>query len=472
MIIKSGLKANSAIHAKKWIFFLLVILSAQSCEKWIDPDINVNPNEPADVTMEVLLSYIEADVAFRMAGGPDIISVQGIWIQQLDGIDRQSLGISNYVFDPYYVVAVWDPAYAEILADAKVLAKKAAEQGSPYNAGVSNILTVITLGQLTDAWDAIPWSEALQGNAITQPVYDDQESVYNAMQIMLDQAIDSLSVATDNAGISGDYYYDGDPVKWLKAAHALKARYYLHLSKRIGNEAYEHALEEIPLAFSGNEDDLQFNYGTGETESNPLYQFMQERDNVRMGAYFVDLMKTSGDPRLPVFATQDDNGNYSGSAPGHADVTASRPGPAVAAADAPTYLITYGEMLFTKAEALFKTGADESEVRTILLEAVTASLDKFKVTDQAWLQAYGQKISQLAGEALFKEIMTQKYIATFYQPEAYHSWRRTGYPVIAPNPEGQTPGIPRRFLYPISEQVYNQNTPTGFTLMDRVWWDE
>ena len=93
MIIKSGLKANSAIHAKKWIFFLLVILSAQSCEKWIDPDININPNEPADVTMEALLPFIEADVAFRMAGGPDIISVQGIWLQQLDGIDLQSLGI-------------------------------------------------------------------------------------------------------------------------------------------------------------------------------------------------------------------------------------------------------------------------------------------------------------------------------------------------------------------------------------------
>jgi hypothetical protein len=261
-------------------------------------------------------------------------------------------------------------------------------------------------------------------------------------------------------------------VKWLKAAHALKARYHLHLSKRIGDQAYVKALEEIPLAFSGNEDDLQFNYGQGETESNPLYQFVQERDNVRMGAFFVELVKASGDPRLAVFAAPDENGNFSGSAPGQAEVSASRPGPAFAAPDAPTYIITYVEMLFTKAEAMLKTGLPEPEVRPILLEAVSASLSKFGVYDQAWLASYSQQIELLTGDALFEEIMTQKYIATFYQPEAYHSWRRTGYPVLLPNPGGQTSGIPRRFVYPITEQVYNQNTPSGYTIMDPVWWDE
>ena len=467
-----GQRIHSFPSAKIWLIVLLLMVFTLSCEKWIDPDINVNPNEPADVTMEVLLSYIEADVAFRMAGGPDIMSIQAIWLQQLDGIDRQALAISNYSFSSFDVVFTWDYAYSEILMDAKVLAEKAAAQGSPYNSAVAGILTAITLGQLTDAWDAIPWSEALQGNAITQPVYDRQESVYEAMQMLLDRAIDSLSVETDQIGIRGDYYYNGNPVKWLKAAHALKARYYLHLSKRIGDQAYVKALEEIPLAFLGNEDDLQFNYGKGETESNPLYQFMQERDNVRMGAYLVDMMKASGDPRLETYALPDDNGEFTGSTPGQTNVNASRPGPAFAAPDAPTYIVTYVEMLFTKAEALLKTGADESLVRSTLAEAVTASLAKFAVADETWLQGYAEKVGQYSGETLFEEIMTQKYIATFYQPEAYHSWRRTGYPVLLPNPGGQTSGIPRRFVYPISEQVYNQNTPTGFTIMDPVWWDE
>jgi hypothetical protein len=173
-----------------------------------------------------------------------------------------------------------------------------------------------------------------------------------------------------------------------------------------------------------------------------------------------------------VYAFPDDEGNYTGSAPGQTNVDASRPGPGFAAPDAPTYIITYVEMLFTKAEALFKTGSPEAEVKATLLEAVTASLEKFDVSDESWLQAYEDKIGLLSGESLFEEIMTQKYIATFYQTEAYHSWRRTGYPIIPPNPVGLTNEIPRRFLYPTSELVYNQNVPKGVSLVDRVWWDE
>lgn len=454
------------------LFMILALASLPACQNWIDPDINVNPNEPADVTMEALLPFIEADVAFKIGGSFEIIGFQSIWLQQLDGVDRQALGVSNYTFDPLDITQIWDDSYAEILMDTRVLTTKAAEAGSPHNAGVAGILTALTLGQLTDSWGSIPWSEALMGDEIIQPVYDTQEYVYNEIQIILDRAIDSLSIETDESGINGDYYYNGDPVKWIRAAHALKARYYLHLSKRMGTEAYEKALEEIPLSFFGNEDDMQFNYGTGETESNPLYQFMQERDNARMGDYFIEMLKANNDPRLIVFATLDDTGGYSGSLPGQANIAASKPGPAFAAPDAPTYIITYVEVLFTRAEAMLQTGQAESDAKNELLLAVSMSLEKFNVTDTAWLNEYSQGLSGLSGEALFEEIMKQKYIATFYQPEAFQSWRRTGYPVIPPNPAGATDEIPRRFLYPTSELVYNQNMPKGITITDRVWWDE
>jgi len=457
---------------KYWIASLMLILINHSCEKWIDPGINTDPNSPADVGMESLVPFIEADIAFKMLGSIEITGYQSIWLQQLDGIDRQALSVSNYVFDPLDIVFIFNEAYSEILMDAKVLGKKAVEQGSPHNEGLAHVLTAFTLGQLTDAWNDIPWSEALKGDTILQPVYDSQQSIYQAIQTMLDRAIEVFSVAEDPIGIKGDYLYNGDAEMWGKAAHALKARYYLHLSKITGTEAYEKVLEHVQLAFTGNKDDLQFNFGVGETESNPLYQFMNERSNVRMGAFFVDMMKAKNDPRLPVFATTDESGNYSGSAPGQANGAASKPGTAFASPDAPSYLITYVEMLFTKAEALLKTGADETEVKSVLLDAVSASLAKFNVTDQAWLDAYASHIDSLTGESLFEEIMLQKYIATFYQPEVYHSWRRTGYPVIPPNPVGATGEIPRRFPYSIYEVVYNHNVPKGISITDRVWWDE
>jgi hypothetical protein len=421
--------------------------------------------------MELLLPYIEADVAFRMCGSPEIIATQSIWLQQLDGIDRQQLAISNYILNPTDLAYAFGDAYAEIMMDTKILKEKAMEQGSPHNIAVADIMTAITLGQLTDAWNMIPWSEALLGNENTQPSYDSQESIYTVIQQLLDEAITYLS-AEDPYGIKGDYYYNGDPAQWLKAAYALKARYYLHLSKRWGNASYEQALSVIDMAFSGNGDDLQFNYGTGESESNPLYQFMIQKDNVRMGGYFIDMLIEREDPRLEVFAYPDETGDYVGSFPGQTNVAASTPGEAVSDPDSPTLLITYVELLFIKAEALYKTGSAADEVRTALLDAVSASLDKFGLSEEGWLDDLQAYVASLEGEALFEEIMIQKYIATFYQPEAFHSWRRTGYPIIPPNPAGQTSEIPRRFPYPITEMVWNPNIPTGVKITDRVWWDE
>jgi hypothetical protein len=218
---------------------------------------------------------------------------------------------------------------------------------------------------------------------------------------------------------------------------------------------------------------MEFHYGTATiVENNPLAQFMWFYGEVRMGAFFIDLLNSRNDPRISVYATPDDNGEYTGSEPGSGNSLASAPGTAVAAPDAPSYFITYAELLFIKAEALYKTGQGEDPTKQALLEAVTASLEKNEVMDITWLSNYSEMVNTLSGEDLYEEIMIQKYIATFYQPETFHSWRRTGIPEIPVNPNGATTEIPRRFPYPSSEQLYNPNTPTGIEITDRVWWDQ
>jgi hypothetical protein len=356
--------------------------------------------------------------------------------------------------------------------EAKIIMQKAAEQNSPHNHGVGNVLSAFILGQTTDMWNDIPWKEALQGQDYLHPSFDSQEFIYEEIQQMLSDAIDSLSVTKDPLGIGGDFLYNGISDKWIKAAHALKARYYLHLSKRKGDQAYSDALAEANLSFTKNSDDMQFNFGSNYSESNPIYQFMEGRNDIRMGAFFINLLKDNNDPRLFVYAYPDIYGEYTGSEPGTGNDKASSPGIAVAIAEAPTYFITYVEVLFIKAESMFKLGEDESVVKDILIDAVSNSLDKNGVMDTEWLANYSDYVSTLSGEDLFREIMIQKYIATFCQPETFHSWRRTGIPELVPNPNGATPEIPRRFPYSTGEQLYNPNTPTGISITDRVWWDE
>jgi len=457
---------------KNIIVIFVLIVATTGCEKWIDPEMNVNSDQPSDVTIATLIPAVEANAAFRLAGGNEVILVQTMWLQQFDGIARQAMAKTNYILTPNDIWWIWEDAYAVMLMDAKIILEKATEKNSPHNHGVGNILSAFVLGQVTDIWNDAPWRQALQGQEYLQPEFDSQEFIYDVIQQMLSEAIDSLSIPEDALGIKGDYLYDGDPDLWIKAAHAMKARFSLHLSKRKGDQAYTDALSEASQSFGSNNDDMQFNFGENYSESNPIYQFMVERNDIRMGAFFIDMLKSYNDPRIFVYAFPDDNDEYTGSLPGSGNASASWPGPAIISPDAPTYFITYAEVLFTKAECMFRLGNDMSEVRQMLVEAVKNSMLKYGVLDDEWMAGYTDMVSGLSGDELFKEIMTQKYIATFCQPEAYHSWRRTGIPELTPNPNGAEPEIPRRFPYGITEQLYNLNTPTGISITDRVWWDE
>jgi hypothetical protein len=49
---------------KKLIFIILLVETVlSSCEKWIDPDINIDPNNPKEVAMAQLVAPIEANLA-------------------------------------------------------------------------------------------------------------------------------------------------------------------------------------------------------------------------------------------------------------------------------------------------------------------------------------------------------------------------------------------------------------------------
>jgi hypothetical protein len=456
------------------ILMIITILIFSSCEKWIDPEINIDPDKPVDPAMGPILSALEGACAFEIVGGNDMQRFQSMWLQQIDGVGGVSLAESNYYIQPSSVSLIWNHAYTEVLMDARMLRDKAISENSPQYHGIALIMAAFTLGQMTDIWNDIPWSEALQGQENFQAKFDSQESIYEEIQDLLSEAIGDLNDVGNPGNLSGDFIYSGNVGNWLKAAHALKARYALHLSKRNGQNAYMDALDEVALSFTDNSEDMQFNWWATGFDTNPFFQFMDIYSNdIRMGAYFIELLKSYDDPRISVYAYPSDTlGNYSGSEPGSGNTQVSTPGPAVAAPDAPSYFITYAELLFIKAEAMLKTGQNEAEVKDVLVEAVTASLDKYGVMDSIWVTNYADQISSLAGDELFEEIMIQKYIATFYQPEAYHSWRRTGIPELTPNPSGATTDIPLRFPYPSSEQALNPNTPVGISITDPVWWDK
>lgn len=447
-------------------FALVFVLVLSSCDKWIDTDINIDPDSPADVPMNLMLPAIQQSMGFTMVGN-DIARVTNMWMQYFDGTDRQSYTQSKYQLLPTDVNNVWTSVYTEVFMNAKVLIDKAENtegKESPHYAGITQVLVAYSLANCTDLFGDMPFSEAFQGNEnVLTPAFDTQETLYTTINTYLDNAITNLSSATNAVDISGDVVYGGDIVKWKKAAYALKARAALNLSAVNGNAAYTAALAAAANGFTSNADDFQVPWE--QDNKNPLYQFMSERGDIRMGATFVDMLKVNDDPRLGFFVAKDGDGEYTGSVIGSQNSNASELGDFIAALDAPTVMISYAELMFIKAEALFKTGGD---AQTAFEAAVAASV--LKVTGDAnteWLDA------NINGVPVTLElIMTQKYFAGCGTNTAYADYRRIGLPAIPIHPQALIPAIPTRFPYAQDEITYNGANVPSVIISDKLWWDQ
>ena len=139
----------------KIMLFVLLVVVFSSCSKWIDTDMNINPDAPADVPMNLILPTVEARLAFDIVGSNDVTRPQSLWMQQMTGIARQSQAEGAYSFRSGDVNNLWGNVYSGVLMDAKQLMEKAVELQSPHFEGVAYVLTAATLGIATDNWNKI-----------------------------------------------------------------------------------------------------------------------------------------------------------------------------------------------------------------------------------------------------------------------------------------------------------------------------
>jgi hypothetical protein len=393
-----------------------------------------------------------------------------MWTQQLSGVSRQSLSYERFVYRESDVDNVWAVSlYPTVLMNCKIIIDKAAEEGSPHYAGVAKVLTAYTLGVMTDVWGDIPYSQAFQGSKELTPAFDTQEQIYAAIDELLDDAITDLAAQTSTLSPgSSDLMYAGDLGMWTKAACTIRARYALHLTKKDSIDASNKALQHLANGFGSNAEDLEFVFGSNNLEENPTYQFDRDRGDIRVGAKIVDMMNTTGDPRLPFYAAPDENGAYTGAGPGSANGSASWIGPGFASPTSPVPFISYTELLYIKAEALLKTG-DNAGAIAAYNDALQASLEKHGVFDQTWFDA-----NKFTGATIdLATIIWGKYVSLFMQPEVFVDMRRTDLLQTLTIPTAATLSeFPRRWPYATSEKTYNTANVPSVSLTSKLWWDQ
>ncbi|MEM0996610.1 MAG: SusD/RagB family nutrient-binding outer membrane lipoprotein [Bacteroidota bacterium] len=434
------------------ILVLAVLVTfMSSCDNYFE-GVNDNPNEPSEVTPDVILPGATVTLGYGIQG--DMSRYTSMLMQHCTGISRQFATYQNYAITETETDNWWRfNMYAGAMMDLYVLNQQAeADQYTQY-AGVAKALLAYALLITTDLYGDIPYTEAFQGANNLTPTYDTQEQVYSTVQDLLTTAKTQLAAATAViAPGSDDLIYGGDVAAWTRFCNFLSARAYLHLGLRDAAN-YTNALNAIDAgAFTSAGDDAFYNWGAGATESAPWFQYIQQRDDIAYTGFIYDLMSGNGDPRYTVYL----------------DTANSTLGSFFASATAPYYFGSYVEQKFIEAEAAFRTG-DPGRAATAHNEAVMASLARYGVSDATFEMA---EASYDAASITLDAIMTQKYVAMFLDTEAFTDWRRTGIPALTAVPGNVTNGvIPVRMPYPQSERLFNGGNVSIVPITTPVWWD-
>jgi hypothetical protein len=531
---------------KKILIYIGIVsaLLQVGCTKDFDA-LNTDPNQVGGDQLDPNYLITSSQFAYSTQGY-GVFMFTSMWAQTLASTSSlQSNYLSNgdkYVSTsstPDYQSRIWNTNYGstdKFSTGAGNLANDAIKltTSDPAKANlnaVAIIMKQLIMEQVTDIYGDVPYSQAFQGKeGITQPAYDKQQDIYNAMFTELQTAIGMLDASKILA--TGDTYYKGDVTKWKKFAYSLMLRMAMRLTKVDAANAKKWA--EAAAAggtFADNSDNAFITTEISTNHQNNLAGvYGTDGFQTKWSKALINYLRVNNDPRLTVVAETsvptETNGNlvpglvdsskqiglpsgydlnggavdishaagYPGATTGSPIGNYSRPRYSVYANQAsPIFVLTYPETELLLAEAAARgwnvggtaAGHYANGVAAALtcLSTLGADLTLSSVTATTFAAAHPLNVTTL--DASLKQINEQYWATTgiqFNYCEAYLNWKRSGYPVLTPvtfagNFSNGT--IPRRQPYPPAEATLNTASynaavtglTDGDTWTSRIWWD-
>ncbi|EFK58424.1 SusD/RagB family nutrient-binding outer membrane lipoprotein [Sphingobacterium spiritivorum] len=457
---------------KNYGIYLMVTLSVSitSCTKYLD--VNEDPNNPSKV-----------EAASRVAGAITTSSGAAQWrgtreiaaVMQYTGLQTINSGgyaASNWRFTSGYFL--WQNAYVNTMPNCVDIINLATEEGNPHLVGVGKTLLALNFGLLTSQYGNIVVDDYYTGKdqLVLEPKFNDQKTVYERIQKLLDEAIEAFSSTASQRSINakkGDLLYQGDVEKWKRFAWSLKARYMNHLSKKSGIYNSAKIIEACQNGFNGDGMDAEFPYLAGgllidenpwsswggfESVANPRY-FSWSQFFINMLTSFPVTNTSYEDPRISkIMVGAASDGKYRGPAAGafiangQGTLANGNPGDATKTAPddygrfsksgyytktvSPFGFITYSEVKFIEAEAKLRSG-DAAGALIAYEEGVKSNMRKLGVTQEGinayWTaqQADGLSTHFSSLNGGLSHILRQKYISLCLNPETWVDMRRMDY---------------------------------------------
>ena len=286
----------------KFLAFVFAAFLFVGCEDYFGGDSNVDPDNPISVTESVILPQVQARLAYTHGG--DFARYLGINTHHVDGIFRQHLVFQGYGLVAGDCDASWSNVFTGNLQSNRRMILQSEEKGFNHFAGVGKALEAFTMMQATDFWGDVPYSDALRFDevAVYSPTFDTQQSIYEALFTLIDEAGSALLKDDGGLPLSGDLFYGGNTAQWVKFLNVLEARGRLHLSKVNGAAAYTAALAALDKGdFDSSADEFAFSFGAGATENAPMFQFIQQRGDTDTGAEYIAMLNSLNDPRVETY---------------------------------------------------------------------------------------------------------------------------------------------------------------------------
>ena len=454
-----------------------IILSAllgaallSSCDNGFE-EMNTDPNNPAVVPTFTILNAATKRLMDESRDG--WVSGRMIlpWVQY--SAQRNYVEEDKFLYRTTTGDQAWNQLYRSIhnfkeiidlCQDPKTSGEMANYGDLQSQIGISRVMLAYAFADLTNYFGDVPyWSvsgagnpdfQALDVDKYPQPKYVSQEVIFKNILQELKEAeaqIDGSETTLFSSGnLNGDKIYGGNGAKWKKFANSLRLR--------IANQVkakYPGAQSDINDAiakgvFTSNNDNAVQQYGITTAEGSPFWvEFFgsSPRNDFFVNNQFVKLLKGETgnfgkDPRLKKiaapfgtskanvgsgnYAETNDYSKYQGMpyALPQSLLTANNSVNKISPFSSNILKSSFGEVLMEYSEVEFLLSENSGWSQTNYISGVKASLEKWGVSDSD-MTAYLAALPA-ANKA---NVLTQKYIALFMQPQtAWVEFRRTGYP--------------------------------------------
>lgn len=501
------------------IAVLFTGMTFTSCDDVLD--INYNPNFPTEGTMSTLLPSAGATTAAQFGYNGTLIGT--MWLQHTTqgNSTNQYNTLVNYQLLTSEYNGIWTNAYANTLPDLKEVIALAEKEKAWNYWIIAKVMTAYNFHMLTDLYEDIPFTEALNPTLYPKPKYDNSKTVvYPGILKLLDEAIakEADGLAASNPVITKqDFYFGGKIAKWVSFAKSLKLKIMMR-----DFTTYKAQIEAL-LAAGGllEEDCAMTAFEDATNKGNPFYEFnirqLNTTENVRACHTLCEYLINYNDPRIEniyeikasasATATtyaQKYEGLPCGKKPetsGPTGIPLTNSSKFMQRYNDPVYLMNKAESYFLIAEAYARLD-NKAKAKENYENGVRASFNR-------WAASTGKADAFLAGsymfdqtsiETMLKSILTQKWVS-FARANALDGAfdrMRTGIPALDPTrtvrvadhdrSQGLTPGYvlgtlvtpastvlqanetPRRLLIPDASAQYNPNAPKTKAITEPMWW--